>query len=70
VPALAYNQNSLTVVTWGALQKVTWSFLDKYCDEAYALISRDWLSAASKSPAGLNLQELLNDLADVTGSAI
>jgi uncharacterized membrane protein YgcG len=69
VPLLAYDQDSLTVVTWGALQKMTWSFLDKYCEEAYALISQDWLSAAGNSPAGLNLQQLTSDLAQVTGSA-
>ena len=68
VPVLAYDQNSLTVVTWGALQKMTWSFLDKYCDEAYALISQDWLDSADKSPAGLNLQQLDSDLAEVTDS--
>jgi uncharacterized membrane protein YgcG len=68
-PVLAYDPSSLTVVTWGALQKMTWSFLDTYCDEAYALISQDWLGSADKSPAGLNLQQLKDDLAVITSSA-
>lgn len=68
VPLLAYDQTSLTVVTWGALQKMTWSFLDTYCDEAYALISQDWLGSADASPAGLNIQQLNSDLAQITGS--
>jgi hypothetical protein len=69
VPVLAYDGTSLTVVTWGALQKMTWSFLDTYCEEAYAVISQDWLGSAGQSPAGLDLQQLNNDLVAVTGPA-
>jgi hypothetical protein len=68
VPGLAYDETSLTVVTWGALQKMTWNFLDTYCEEAYAVISQDWLGSAATSPAGLDLQQLNNDLAAVTGT--
>ncbi len=43
VPVVAYDSRSLTVVTWGALQTMTWGFWAAYCDEAYAILSPDFL---------------------------
>lgn len=34
----AYNEIGPICVTWGAPQQMTWSFWDKYCDEAYAIV--------------------------------
>ena len=65
VPVVAYDARSLTVVTWGALQVMTWSFWDAYCDEGYAIISNDYLNGKKKSPQGFNLQQLQADLADL-----
>jgi hypothetical protein len=42
VPIVAYDSRGLTVITWGATKRMTWQFLDTYCDEAYALLSQDW----------------------------
>lgn len=33
-----YDANTLTCVTWGGKQKMTWAFFRKYCDEAYAIV--------------------------------
>jgi len=38
-PVLAYDSRSLTVVTRGAVQSMTWGFWAAYCDEAYAILS-------------------------------
>jgi hypothetical protein len=57
-----YDARSLTCVTWGALKKMTWAFFKSYCDEAYAIISQDFL-AAGKAPNGFDLATLQNDLA-------
>jgi hypothetical protein len=65
VPVVAYDARSLTVVTWGALQTMTWGFWAAYCDEAYAIISSDFLTGAQKTPQGFNMQQLQSDLADV-----
>jgi hypothetical protein len=66
VPVVAYDASGLTVVTWGALQRMTWGFWSAYCDEAYAVLSTDWL-AANQAPNGLDLTALHQDLAQVTG---
>ncbi|MGB8064685.1 MAG: hypothetical protein WCF26_22555 [Candidatus Sulfotelmatobacter sp.] len=65
VPVVAYDPRGLTVVTWGALQIMTWSFWEAYCDEAYAIISTDYLNDKQESPAGFNMQQLQADLADL-----
>ena len=65
VDVVAYDPKGLTVVTWGALQKLTWAFWDRYCDEAYCIVSSDFLSAG-KAPNGLDLNALKADLALVT----
>jgi len=66
VPVVAYDPRGLTVVTWGALKRMTWGFWQAYCDEAYALLSDDFLSA-DKTPGGIDLAALQSDLAQVTG---
>jgi hypothetical protein len=65
VPVVAYDARGLTVVTWGALQVMTWTFWDAYCDEAYALLSNDYLTGKKVTPQGFNLQQLQADLADL-----
>ncbi len=61
VPVVAYDSKGLTIVTWGILKKMTWSFWDTYCDESYAIISPDFLKK-DKTPAGFDMAALLADL--------
>ncbi len=68
VDVVGYDDASLTVVTWGALQRLTWSFWERYCDEAYCIISSDFL-AGGRSPEGFDLETLERDLALVTAGA-
>jgi hypothetical protein len=62
---LAYDADGLTCVTWGALQRMTWAWFSRYCDEAYALITPDWISADGDTPSGLDLATLQTDLAAI-----
>ncbi len=62
VDVVRYDKKGVTVVTWGRLQEMTWAFWDRYCDEAYCIISNDFLSAG-KAPNGLDLNALNADLA-------
>jgi hypothetical protein len=62
VCAVAYDEHTFTVVTWGKLVKVTNAFMQKYCDEAYAVVSRDWLANSGISPPGLNWEGLQREL--------
>jgi hypothetical protein len=65
VDVVRYGDQGLTVVTWGRLQKVTWSFWDRYCDEAYCILSDDFLKHGN-APNGFDLAALEADLALVT----
>lgn len=51
------------VITWGAVYDMTWNFLNAYVDEAYCLLSNDWLEKVGESPSGFDLAELKADLA-------
>jgi hypothetical protein len=62
VCALEYDPRGLTVVTWGELIQMTWGFWDAYCDEAYAILSLDWMTSAGQSPSGFDLGSLKQDL--------
>ena len=65
VPVVAYDTRGVTVVTWGALQIMTWGFWKVYCDEAYAILSPDYLTGKKVTPQGFNLKQLQEDLADL-----
>jgi len=68
VPVVAYDARSLTVVTWGGLQAMTWGFWKAYCDEAYAILSPDYLqqkNGQTVAPNGFNMAQLQEDLGDL-----
>jgi hypothetical protein len=65
VDVVRYDRNALTVVTWGRLQQLTWSFWERYCDEAYCILSDDFLQKGN-APNGFDLAALEADLALVT----
>jgi hypothetical protein len=65
VDVVRYSHGSLTAVTWGRLQDLTWSFWDRYVDEAYCILSNDFL-AGDRAPNGFDLEALKADLALVT----
>ena len=44
---------------------MTWSFWEAYCDEAYAILSTDYLGGTMTTPQGFNMQQLQADLADL-----
>jgi hypothetical protein len=63
VPVPKYTSTSLYVVTWGGLQRMTYSFMRDYCDEAYVVLSQDWINQVSKlAPSGLDYTQLAYDL--------
>lgn len=52
-------------VTWGALQKATTAFVEHYVEEAWAVVSQDWVRANGTTIEGLDLAQLLADMKDV-----
>jgi len=55
-----YTKTGPVCVTWGRKQQMTWAFVDKYCDEAYAII--DAVNTPKKKRA-LNAKEINTFLA-------
>ena len=64
VPAIGYDSNYVYVVTWGKIQKMSWSFFCKYCDEALCYLSAEMLTG-DMSPEGFNMLQLNADLAAI-----
>jgi hypothetical protein len=67
VDVVRYDAEGLTVVTWGRLQELTWSFWDRYCDEAYCIVTADFLRG-NVAPNGFDLATLKADLELIVAS--
>jgi hypothetical protein len=64
IPVMAESPETATCITWGQRLKMSHNFYDDYCDEAYAVLSEDWLSAHSgRTIAGLDMTALRADIA-------
>jgi len=61
VPLQKWDADYMYVVTWGKLQPMTGQFWGAYGDEAWVIITDDWLNAVGVSPTGLDLKGLLAD---------
>lgn len=59
---MAYDEATVTCVTWGYSWKMTWAFFLTYVDESYALLSSLWY--AHKAPNGLDVVALKKDMLD------
>jgi len=57
-----YGRAGASLVSWGDLYHMTWPFWQQYVDEAYAVVSKNWIKASGVSPSGLDLNGLLADL--------
>lgn len=54
-------------VTWGRVQRASWGWFQAYVDEAYAVLSQDWINPGSDvSPSNVDVGRLRSDIAAVT----
>jgi hypothetical protein len=58
ITGVAYDEHGVTVISWGELYKLTWAFIAEYADEAYAIVSQDWLNSQNTTPLGMSEDEL------------
>jgi hypothetical protein len=65
IPVVSYDPTGLIVVTWGQQLFMTWGFLNTYADEAYAVLSPDWIESSGFSPGKVDLAQLMADLAKI-----
>jgi hypothetical protein len=58
-----YNKIGPKVLTWGAVQQMTWAFWDAYVDESYAPLTLDW--AAAPKWSGIDFEALQRELSAI-----
>ncbi|MGA2082582.1 MAG: hypothetical protein ABSH53_18500 [Holophaga sp.] len=58
VVVCGYDAECCKVISWGKFYKMTWEFFAKYCDECYAICTKDWIAQKGISPFGLTLAQL------------
>jgi hypothetical protein len=57
-----YTRKGPVCVTWGRKQQMTWAFIDKYCDEAYAIFDAVDTAKAKKALDTLRLTAMLSEV--------
>ena len=62
VAAIGYDEQNVYVVTWGALKTLSWEFFEAYNEEAYGVLSTDWVDE-TKEHERFNFKTLERDLA-------
>lgn len=61
VPAVGYDDDFLYVVTWGGVQKVTWPAWHRISEEAYAVVTGEFVERGGDG-RGVTLAALRSDL--------
>jgi hypothetical protein len=62
IPAVAYDADNLTVITWGEPKTMSWEFYEAYADEAFAVLSLDFIEKSGTDLDGFDLAALETDL--------
>jgi hypothetical protein len=65
VPIMGADKDYLYIVTWGAVQKMDYNFFNTYCDEAWLILSPEFLNAQGDSPEGFDLAQLQADMNEI-----
>lgn len=60
------HDGTLQIVTWGALQAMNQDFWNNYVEEAWVVVTPDWLEANQETPTGLDLQGLMQEFSSLT----
>lgn len=67
IPVGYYDTTTERVVTWGRVQRMTPEFWGKYVEEAWVVITPEWVNTTGESPGGIDLHGLGEDFAALTG---
>lgn len=67
----AYDEEGMTVVTWGQLQKMTWAFFRRQGREAWVAFGPDDINPTTgKDRDGLDRQTMEHDFTALTGESV
>ena len=70
IPLIGYNPLLYMCVTWGAELNMTTGYPTAYADEAYAVLTHDWIRKQGTAPSGFNLNQLTADMKSINGEGI
>jgi len=58
-----YDENWCYIATWGIIKRASWEWVHSYCEEAYAILSKEWLKSTGNTPSGFDYESLVQDMA-------
>lgn len=58
VDMIGYDATGVTLVTWGREQRATWRWVERYVDEAWVVVSEDFINRKGRTPQGLDVDRL------------
>lgn len=61
-----YDRTFVCFATWGQRQYASWDWWMRYVDEAYAIVSQDWMDDHGLAPSGLDMETLTADLGKIS----
>jgi hypothetical protein len=64
IPLVGYNPDIFMCVTWGAELNMATDYPPTYADEAYAILTHDWIKKNGEAPSGFDLTQLQADLSE------
>ena len=59
---VGYGRSGAAFDSWGKVYHMGWDYLLQWFDEAYVVVTPDWIKASGKSPSGLDLTGLVADM--------
>jgi hypothetical protein len=63
IPVVAYDQDYLTVITWGEKVQLSWAAYESFVDESWAVVDALWANQQGKCPANnFDWSQLLADM--------
>ncbi len=60
-----YESGFRDIISWGYKYRMTYGFWKKYVDEAYALVSPEWVEATGRTPLGMTVAQLEAQMAAI-----
>lgn len=65
VISAGYRPGFRDIISWGSRYAMTDAFWAKYVDEAYALVSPEWIEATGRTPLGMTVTQLEAQMAAI-----
>lgn len=65
VIATGFDKTGFDIITWGERIRMTWNFWYCYVQEAYVILSPDFVAGSNQAPNGFNLKQLQQDLSNL-----